>query len=122
MEQESASDLERRLALAQRELSAAREQQAATAEVLDLIANSPGELEPIFQAMLAKAVRICDAGFGTVFRYDGEFLHLAAGTGTPPALAEFQKKRGPFRPTPGTLHQRVLQTCAGVPERRQRGA
>ena len=110
MEQESASDLERQLALAQRELSAAREQQAATAEVLDLIANSPGELEPIFQAMLAKAVRICDAGFGTVFRYDGEFLHLAAGTGTPPALAEFQKKRGPFRPTPGTLHQRVLQT------------
>ena len=78
--------------------------------MLDLIANSPGELEPIFQAMLAKAVRICDAGFGTVFRYDGEFLHLAAGTGTPPALAEFQKKRGPFRPTPGTLHQRVLQT------------
>jgi GAF domain-containing protein len=60
--------------------------------------------------MLENAVRICDAKFGTLFRYDGEVLQLAAGTGTPPALAEFQRRRGPFRPEAGSLHDRVLQT------------
>jgi GAF domain-containing protein len=93
-----------------RELSESLEQQTATSEVLSVISSSPGELEPVFRAMLENAVRICDAKFGTLFRYDGEVLHLAAGTGTPPALAEFQKRRGPFRPEAGSLHDRVLQT------------
>ena len=75
-----------------------------------MISSSPGELEPVFRAMLENAVRICDAKFGHIFRYDGEVLHLAAGTGTPPALAEFQWRRGPFRPEAGSLHDRVLQT------------
>ena len=75
-----------------------------------MISSSPGELEPVFRAMLENAVRICDAKFGTLFRYDGEVLQLAAGTGTPPALAEFQRRRGPFRPETGSLHDRVLQT------------
>ena len=60
--------------------------------------------------MLENAVRICDAKFGTIFRYDGKLLHLAAGIGTPPALAEFQTRRGAFRPIPGALHDHVLQT------------
>jgi GAF domain-containing protein len=93
-----------------RELSESLEQQTATAEVLSVISSSPGELEPVFRAMLENAVRICDAKFGTLFRYDGEVLHLAAGTGTPPALAKFQRRRGPFRPEAGSLHDRVLQT------------
>jgi signal transduction histidine kinase len=91
-------------------LTESLEQQTATSEVLSVISSSPGELEPVFRAMLENAVRICDAKFGTLFRYDGEVLHLAAGTGTPPALAEFQKRRGPFRPEAGSLHDRVLQT------------
>ena len=110
MAHQTANDLERRLAQAERQLSEALERQAATDEVLRLIASSPGDLEPVFRAMLENAVRVCDAKFGTVFRYDGEFLHLAAGTGTPPALAEFQTRRGAFRPIPGTLHDRVLRT------------
>jgi GAF domain-containing protein/ActR/RegA family two-component response regulator len=93
-----------------RELSDSLEQQTATAEVLSVISSSPGELEPVFQTMLENAVRVCDAKFGTFFRYDGGFLHPAATTGTPPALADFQKQRGPFRPEPGTLHERVVQT------------
>jgi GAF domain-containing protein len=92
------------------DLSEALEQQTATSEVLRVISSSPGELEPVFRAMLENAVRVCDAKFGTLFRYDGELLHLAAGTGTPPAFAEFQRRRGPFRTEPGTLHDRVLQT------------
>src|SRR5262249_10305064 len=93
-----------------RELSDSLEQQTATAEVLSVISSSPGELEPVFQTMLENAVRVCDAKFGTLFRYDGEFLLPAAGTGTPPALANFQKQRGPFRPESGTLHERVVRT------------
>ena len=85
MAHQTANDLERRLAQTERQLSEALERQAATDEVLRLIASSPGDLEPVFRAMLENAVRVCDAKFGTVFRYDGEFLHLAAGTGTPPA-------------------------------------
>ncbi len=92
------------------ELSEALEQQTATSEVLQVISSSPGELEPVFRTMLENAIRICDAKFGTLFRYDGENLHLAAGFGTPPALVEFQKRRGPFRPHPGNLVDRVLQT------------
>ena len=103
-----------------RELGEALEQQTATAEVLSVISSSPGELEPVFRAMLENAVRICDAKFGTLFRYDGEVLQLAAGTGTPPALAEFQRRRGPFRPETGSLHDRVLQTTGG-PQHRLRG-
>ena len=86
-----------------------------------MISSSPGELEPVFRAMLENAVRICDAKFGTLFRYDGEVLQLAAGTGTPPALAEFQRRRGPFRPETGSLHDRVLQTKTGGPQHRLRG-
>jgi GAF domain-containing protein len=110
MAQDFASDLERRLALAERQLSEALERQAATDEVLGLIASSPGELESVFSAMLEKAVRVCDAKFGILFRCDGELSYPVAWVDTPPALAEFQRRRGPFRPEPGTLLARVLQT------------
>jgi GAF domain-containing protein len=92
------------------DLSEALEQQTATSEVLQVISSSPGDLEPVFRAMLENAVRVCDAKFGTLFRYDGDLLHPAASTGTPPALVEFQKQRGPFRTKPGTLHDRVVRT------------
>ena len=60
--------------------------------------------------MLENALRICEAKFGTLFRFDGKAFHWAAGIGVPSALAEFQKKRGPYLPEPGTLLDRVLQT------------
>jgi len=81
-----------------RDLSESLEQQTATSEVLQIISSSPGDLKPVFQAMLDNATRICEAKFGTLFRYDGEVFHLAANTGTPPALVQFQRKLGPFSP------------------------
>src|ERR1700746_547523 len=61
-----------------RELSEALEQQTATSEVLQGISRAPGALEPVFQAMLENAVRICEAKFGTMYRYDGDMFHPAA--------------------------------------------
>jgi transcriptional regulator with GAF, ATPase, and Fis domain len=60
------------------DLTEALEQQTATSEVLQAISRSPGGLEPVFQAMLEKAVRICDAKFGSILRWDNEAAHLVA--------------------------------------------
>jgi two-component system, NtrC family, sensor kinase len=106
----SSADLQEQLGRAMRERDEALEQQAATSEVLQVISSSPGKLEPVFQAMLENALRICEAKFGTLFRFDGKAFHRAAGIGVPSALAELQKKRGPYLPESGTLLDRVLQT------------
>jgi len=92
------------------DLTESLEQQTATSEVLKVISSSPAELEPVFQAMLKNAVRICEAKFGTLIRFDGSAFHYATQVGAPPAYAEFQFRRGPFQPTPGALLDRALRT------------
>jgi hypothetical protein len=62
--------------------------------VLKVISSSPGKLEPVFQTMLENAVRICNAKFGTFFRFDGELAERVASVGTPAALIEFQRQQG----------------------------
>jgi signal transduction histidine kinase len=75
-----------------RELSDALEQQTATSEVLSVISGSPGELEPVFQAMLANAVRICEASFGNLLLYDGDvFRHVALHNAPQTWAAEQQR-------------------------------
>src|SRR5262245_37627775 len=90
MPQDLATDLERRLAQTERELSEALERQTATNEVLRVIANSPGELKPVFQAMLANAIRICEAKFGTLLLFEDDELRLVAMHGAP---REFEELR-----------------------------
>jgi GAF domain-containing protein len=92
------------------ELRESLQQQTAIAEVLGVISSSPGELEPVFQTILTNAVRICEAKFGTLYRYDGEAFYHAAGSGTPAALVEIQKQHGRFIPETGTLLHRVMET------------
>ena len=70
-------------------LSEALEQQTATSEVLKVISSSPGELQPVFEAMLANAVRICDASFGVLFRIEDGAMHAAAMFGVPRHLLTF---------------------------------
>jgi GAF domain-containing protein len=92
-----------------RELSESLEQQTATSEVLRVISSSPGDLEPVFQAMLANATRICEANFGVLFRFKGDAVEAAAMVGVPPAFAEFWQ-RGPQRPGPRTALGRIVET------------
>src|SRR5215831_13348826 len=89
-----------------RELSEALEQQTATSELLRVISSSPGDLKPVFDTMLANAIRLCEAKFGLLYRYDGKLFHPEALVGAPQALVEFHQKRGAFQAVPGTpLHQ-----------------
>ena len=88
-------DLERRLALAQRELSEAREQQAATAEVLQVISSSPGKLEHVFETILANATRLCEAKFGNLFLLENDAFRAVAMHG-PSRLIEWLKQQPLF--------------------------
>jgi GAF domain-containing protein len=92
-----------------RELTESLEQQTATAQVLRVISTSQGELEPVFQAMLANAMRICEAKFGHLVLYDGEGFHAAYLHDVPQAYRELWD-RGPVRPGPKTGLRRVLDT------------
>src|SRR5262245_1731745 len=114
MAQDSASDLERRLAQAERQLSGAFERQAATDEVLRVIAGSTGELEPVFQAILVNATRICEAKFGILLRYRNGTLQPVATLGVPSALAEYLKQDGAFVPSAGTTLGEVVGTRTTV--------
>ena len=92
------------------ELRESLEQQTATADVLRVISSSPGELEPVFEAMLQNSIRICEAGFGQMFLCEGDSVRLVATIGVPTALVEFDKRRGAFQPLPGGGLDQVMRT------------
>jgi len=91
------------------DLTESLEQQTATSEVLSVISSSPGELETVFRSMLENAVRICQAKFGFMLRYDGDDYHTVAELCDVPAYAE-EMRRGPLRPHPESALGRVART------------
>ena len=94
------------------DLTEALEQQTATSEVLQVISSSPGDLEPVFASMLENAVRICDAKFGNIYRWESDALRLAASHNTPQAYAE-HRRRSPLRldQMPESLRRMVATTA-----------
>ena len=92
-----------------RELAESLEQQTATSEVLQVISSSPGDLEPVFAAMLAKAVRICDAKFGILYLREGSGFRLAAAHDVPPAYAK-ARGAGAIPPVPGGILESIMKT------------
>jgi GAF domain-containing protein len=86
----------------------ALDQQTATAEVLGVINSSPGDLAPVFEAMLEKATRLCEAPFGILRTWDGERFHLGAVHGEP-RIVEFVRRTGPSPPARGSAVDRLLR-------------
>jgi class 3 adenylate cyclase/putative methionine-R-sulfoxide reductase with GAF domain len=105
----SVASLDTEVARLTRELNEALEQQTATLEVLQVISGSPGDLQPVFEAMLKNALRLCNASFGSLYRWDGDALHLIATHNTPPAFAEY-RRRTPLRPGPTSASGRMVAT------------
>ena len=106
----SAAGPQEQISALTRELKEALEQQTATSEVLKVISSSPAQLEPVFQAILANAVRICEAKFGIMFLYENSEFQPVALLNASKDLAEFFWRRGPFKAPPGTPLDRLLKT------------
>jgi GAF domain-containing protein len=85
------------------------QQQTATADVLKVISASPGDMKPVFEAMLTNALRLCEAKFGHILLYDGERFHATYLHNVPPAYREYWEKHGPIRPSPGTGLSRIVR-------------
>src|SRR5262245_14085701 len=104
-----AADANERIAMLTRERDEALERQTATNDVLKIISNFPGDLQPVFDAMLESATRICEAKFGNMFLYSDNAFHAVAVHNAPPVYAAARKK-GPIRPSPGSGLGRVAET------------
>src|SRR6185312_8844973 len=102
--------LQEELGRAMRERDEALEQLAATSGVLQVISSMPGDLEPVFQSILANAVRICEAKFGTLYRTEGDSVRCVAMHGVPKAFAEERRRVPVIRPAPTTTLARALAT------------
>jgi two-component system, NtrC family, sensor kinase len=89
MQEAMIAELQRANVELRQERNAALAREAALAEVLDVINRSPGDLGPVFDAMLENATRLCDAPCGMLWRYDGERYWPAATFGLPSALAAY---------------------------------
>jgi len=93
-----------------RELAEAHRQQTATADILRVISSSPGDLRPVFDAILENATSICEAKFGTLLLTDGDVYRNVAMHNVPPAFAELRQREPVFRPGPDTALVRVART------------
>jgi predicted component of type VI protein secretion system len=109
--QQIIADLQRQLAECKAERDEALQQQTATAEVLQVINSSPGDLAPVFDALLDRAMRLCEASHAHMFTFDGERAHPAAVRGDP-HFGEWLRKQGPQQVPPGSSVTRTILASA----------
>src|SRR5262249_34264772 len=94
-----------------RELSEALEREKATSQVLGIISSSPRDLQPVFEAILANATRLCEASYGTLWLCEGDAFRIAAVHGVVPAAYAAERPRGGvFRVAPGLTIARAART------------
>ena len=105
------------------DLTEALEQQTATSEVLTVISSSPGDLQPVFDAMLANATRLCEATHGHVWTFDGEQMHAVAVRGDA-QFVKWLRDHNPVRPIIGSAAERIVrgERFVHVADRRQEPA
>src|SRR6516165_8275694 len=92
------------------ELRESLQQQTATADVLKVISRSTFDLDPVFQAMLENATRICGAQLGNLILYENGVFRYVAMYGAPPAFAELRRRDPIIRPRSGALLDRIIKT------------
>ncbi len=90
------------------DLTEALEQQTATAEILRVISSSPTDVQPVFNSIVASAVRLCNARMGALYRFDGELSHLVAHHNYPPEVLEALQRMHPRRPQTILASDRAL--------------
>ena len=100
------------LTQAHAQVSAALDQQTATGKILSVISASPTDVQPVFDAIVESAVRLCDARYGAVFSYDGELVRLAAQHNFLEDALAGVVQQYPMRPTPAHISGRAILTGA----------
>ena len=106
--EQTIADLRGELARRTAELAEALQRETATAQVLQVINSSPGDLTPVFDAILEQAVRLCGAAYGTLLRYDGQLFSVAAAVHPDRQLAERALSIEPFTPAQGGPLDRIV--------------
>jgi hypothetical protein len=96
------------------DLSEALEQQTATSEVLKVISSSPGELEPVFNALLENAVRICSAKFGHLWLREGDAFRIGATYGAPRAFVDYLRSEQVFQTNGEKVSNFTQWLCTAV--------
>src|SRR6266576_2294923 len=99
---------DQRIADLERQLAQALEQQTATAEVLQVINSSPGDLKPVFDVILKRTLDLCEAKCGNITIYDGKVFNFVAAAGHA-EFDEWIRQNGPARPGPGTTMERMIR-------------
>jgi two-component system, NtrC family, sensor kinase len=102
-------------------LTESLEQQTATREVLRVISSSPTDLQPVFDAIAAKALDLCRATTGWVYTFDGELIHVAAAHGLSPEGIEARRQSYPMPPSRGGGTSRAVlrRTIVYIPDIRE---
>ena len=104
----------RELAETNRDLTETLEQQTATSEILRVISSSPTDVQPVFEAIVRSAVRLCDGLYGTAHQFDGELIHLTAHYNCTPEVVEALRQAFPRRPDRQMMAGRAILTRAVV--------